>query len=271
MDALAPLDHWGATTAAAAVVTAGGAVAEHGPVDAVLRIASVTKLLTAYATLVAVEEGSVALDDPVGQPGATVRHLLAHAGGYGFDSRRPIMAPQRRRIYSNTGIELAGRPRRAADRHGVRHLPGRGGARAPRHGGRPSCGGRRHTSCAAPSRTSPPSPRELLRPTLVTPATLAEATTVQYPGLGGVLPGVGRFRPLDWGLGFELRDAKAPHWTGTSCSPATFGHFGGSGTFLWIDPVAATGLVVLTDREFGPWALEAWPPLSDAVLAALTP
>src|SRR5712672_2327176 len=106
MEALAQLDRWGATTAAAAVVTANGVIAAHGPVDTPLRIASVTKLLTAYATLVAVEEGTVALDDPAGQPGATVRHLLAHAGGYTFDGATPIVAPGQRRIYSNTGIEI---------------------------------------------------------------------------------------------------------------------------------------------------------------------
>jgi CubicO group peptidase (beta-lactamase class C family) len=51
-------------------------------------------------------------------------------------------------------------------------------------------------------------------------------------------------------------------------SAATFGHFGGSGTFVWIDPVAELGLVVLTDREFGAWGLRTWPSFSDAVLAA---
>jgi CubicO group peptidase (beta-lactamase class C family) len=51
-------------------------------------------------------------------------------------------------------------------------------------------------------------------------------------------------------------------------SPETFGHFGGAGTFLWIDPRAQVGLVVLTDREFGGWALGAWPAFSDDVLAA---
>ena len=55
--------------------------------------------------------------------------------------------------------------------------------------------------------------RELQRPTLVAPETLAEATAVQFPGLAGVLPDFGRFDPLDWGLGFELRDAKSPHWS----------------------------------------------------------
>ncbi len=96
--------------------------------------------------------------------------------------------------------------------------------------------------------------------------TLATATTVAFPGLTGILPGFGRQEPNDWGLGFELRDHKTPHWTGTRNSPATFGHFGRTGTFLWVDPDAALALVALTDRDFGPWAAEAWPALSDAVL-----
>ena len=80
----------------------------------------------------------------------------------------------------------------------------------------------------------------------------------------------GRFTPLDWGLGFEIRDGKSPHWTGTRNSPATFGHFGGSGTFLWVDPELDVALVCLTDREFDDWALEAWPPFSDAVIKLVT-
>jgi CubicO group peptidase (beta-lactamase class C family) len=109
--------------------------------------------------------------------------------------------------------------------------------------------------------------RELQRPSLVAPETLAEATTVQFPGLAGVLPDFGRMDPNDWGLGFELRDDKAPHWTGARNSTRTFGHFGGSGTFLWVDPEAGMALGALTNREFGDWAKEAWPRLSDAVLA----
>jgi CubicO group peptidase (beta-lactamase class C family) len=109
--------------------------------------------------------------------------------------------------------------------------------------------------------------RELLAPTLVAPETLAEATTVQFPGLVGVLPGFGRADPNDWGLTFELRDEKSPHWTGTRNSPRTFGHFGASGTFLWVDPDARIALACLTDKAFGDWAKEAWPALGDAVLA----
>jgi CubicO group peptidase (beta-lactamase class C family) len=92
------------------------------------------------------------------------------------------------------------------------------------------------------------------------------ATTVAFPGLDGVLPGFGRQRPNDWGLGFEIRDGKTPHWTGSTNSPATFGHFGRSGTFLWVDPAAGLACACVTDRDFGPWAAEAWPVLSDAVI-----
>ena len=97
--------------------------------------------------------------------------------------------------------------------------------------------------------------------------TVAAAMTVQYPGTKGVLPGYGHQNPNDWGLGFEIRDSKSPHWTGGSSSPRTFGHFGQSGTFLWIDPEAGAAAVALADRAFGPWAAKAWPVFTDAVLA----
>jgi len=110
---------------------------------------------------------------------------------------------------------------------------------------------------------------QLLRPNgLLDERTIAAATQVQYPGLRGVLPGFGVQDPNDWGLGFEIRSNKQPHWTGSRNSPATYGHFGQSGTMFWIDPEANLGLVALSDEPFGPWAMAAWPTLSDAVLAA---
>src|SRR4029453_9642723 len=108
---------------------------------------------------------------------------------------------------------------------------------------------------------------ELQGPRIVAPETLAEATSVQFPGLVGVLPNIGRMDPNDWGLGVELRDRKRPHWTGSRNSERTFGHFGGSGTFLWVDPEAGVACGVLTDRRFGDWAKDAWPGFSDAILA----
>jgi CubicO group peptidase (beta-lactamase class C family) len=105
----------------------------------------------------------------------------------------------------------------------------------------------------------------------VAASTLATATTVAFEGLGGVMPGFGRQDPLDWGLGFEVRDAKSPHWTGRSNSPATFGHFGRSGSFLWVDPAVGLALAVLSGVDFGDWCRDEWPLLSDAVLEELRP
>ena len=267
MEALRAIEGWGAGTAAAGVTRADAGLATHGPSDAGLPWASVTKLLTGLAILVALEEGTVDLDEPTGPPGATLRHLLAHASGLPVDGEQPIAVPGRRRIYSNTGIELAAQllEERAdmpfADYFAqavVRPLGLSGRlAGSPAHAYRGSLDDLLAVG------------RELLRPTLVAPETLAEATTVQFPGLDGVLPGLGRMEPNDWGLTFELRDAKSPHWTGSHNSERTFGHFGASGTFLWVDPDAGLACGVLTDRRFGDWAKEAWPPFSDAVLAEL--
>jgi CubicO group peptidase (beta-lactamase class C family) len=267
VEALRAIDGWNAGTAAAGVARPDGIVATQGPRDGELPWASVTKLLTGVALLVALEEGTVDLDEPAGPPGATLRHLLSHASGLPVDGETPLTEPGRRRIYSNTGIELAARllEQRAempfADYFAqavVRPL-----GLAGRLVGSPAHGYR------GPLDDLLGLGRELLAPTLVAGETLAEATAVQFPGLTGVLPGIGRMEPNDWGLAFELRDAKAPHWTGTRNSERTFGHFGASGTFLWIDPEAGVALGALTDRRFGDWAIEAWPPFSDAVLDGL--
>ena len=266
MEALRQIDGWEAPTAAAGVVTATGHVATHGPASARLRLASVTKPMFAYAVLIAVEEGTVSLDELSGPPGSTVRHLLAHASGLSFDGEDPIAKPGTRRIYSNTGFDRlaahieASTAMSAADYLRLAVFEPLGMATATLEGSPAAFG---YATLDDVIRFA----AELLRPTLLSPATLHDAVTVQFPGLAGVLPGVGRFAPLDWGLGFELRDAKSPHWTGAGNSPLTFGHFGGSGTFLWVDPVAGIACTALTDREFGPWALDAWPTLSDAVLA----
>jgi CubicO group peptidase (beta-lactamase class C family) len=58
---------------------------------------------------------------------------------------------------------------------------------------------------------------------------------------------------------------------GTKASARAFGHFGGSGTFVWVDPAVRVACVALTDREFDEWAKEAWPALSDAVLDEVAP
>ncbi len=253
------MDDWPSDHAAVAVLYPDGALTTHGEVDRPLRWASVTKLATAVAALVAVEEGIVDLEDPAGPPGSTLRHLLSHASGLPFDAKEPIAPPGTRRIYSNTGIEAA------AD-----HVGAAAGMPFAEYfetvWGFPLAGSPAH-GVTLPLTTLIVLARELMAPERIAADTLAEAVTVQFPGLNGVLPGVGRFDPNDWGLGPELKDGKRPHWSGTRTSPATFGHFGGGGGFLWVDPVAGIALCALTDLEFGDWALDAWPRLSDAVLA----
>ncbi|MDQ4005526.1 MAG: beta-lactamase family protein [Actinomycetota bacterium] len=256
---------WPVETVSAGVTDSLRSLGVVGDQDWVTRMASVAKLLVGLTALVAVEEGTVELDEPAGPPGSTVRHLLSHASGLAFDGDGILARPGRRRIYSNTGIErfaehLADRADMPFGEYlrlgvleplGMNHTELRG---SPAH--------EMWTTVSDLVAFS----RELLRPTLVSEATLAEATRPQFPELGGVLPDLGRFDPNPWGLTFEIRDEKRPHWTGTRNSPTTFGHFGGSGSFLWVDPSAGLATVTLTDREFGPWALEVWPPFSDVVL-----
>jgi CubicO group peptidase (beta-lactamase class C family) len=264
--ALGQIDGWPAT-AAAGVVTRGR-ISARGPRLQEFRWASVTKLFTATATLVAAEEGIVDLDEPTGPEGSTVRHLLAHASGLPFDGETPIARPGQRRIYSNTGFNLLGRlvadrAEMAFDRYLREAVLDPLGMAKTRLDGPPASG------LVGPLDDLLVFAAELLDPRLVARETLDEATTVAFPGLVGVIPDLGRFEPNDWGLGFELRDAKSPHWTGTENSGGTFGHFGGSGSFLWVDPAVQAACVSLSDLDFGDWAKDLWPRLSDAVLGEL--
>jgi CubicO group peptidase (beta-lactamase class C family) len=257
---------WDVPHASAAVVR-HGATTTIGDTTRRFRIASVAKLLAAYTVLVAVEEGTVMLEQPAGPPGSTLRHLLAHASGYGFDSDSPVLAaPGTRRIYSNRGIEAAAGV--LADACGI------------------GFGTYQHEAVLDPlgmaATTLDGSPAhevwstvddlvrfvvELRAPRLLAPATVTEMFSVQFPGLPGVLPGIGRYESLDWGLGFERNFSRPDHWAGARVSSESVGHFGGAGTFAWFDPTIDLGCVCLTDRDFGPWATDAWPKFCDAVVA----
>jgi CubicO group peptidase (beta-lactamase class C family) len=267
---LAALDTWPVLHAAGAVVGPSGVLDAHGDATHRFALASVTKPLVAYAVLVAVEEGSLALDQPAGPPGATVRHLLAHASGLPFEGAAPVAAPATRRIYSNTGFEVLATLLRAATGMAVEDyleeaVLGPLGMEATSLDGSPAAGATGTAEDLARFL------HELLQPTLVHESTAAAMRAVTFPGLDGVLPGYGRMDPNDWGLGIEVRAHKSPHWSGAGNSPATVGHFGRSGTLVWVDPVAHLGLVALADREFGTWAVDAWPALADDVLAVHAP
>ena len=272
---------------------------EAGQIDEVFPFASVTKPIVVWSALVAVERGLLDLDAPAGAgmvhgpagagmvhgpagagtahsaagamlPGATVRHLLAHASGIAFDSDAVLAAPGTRRIYSNRGIEILGERLQEATATPLERwvettvleplgmssvlVPG-----SPAHSGE---GTARDLAVFA---------GELAAPRLIGASLAAEATSVVFPGLDGVLPGYGRQAPNDFGLGVEVRGHKHPHWTGRAGSPTTFGHFGQSGSFIWVDPEARRQAVFLGERRFAAVHKDAWPDLCDQILALEAP
>lgn len=275
-DALATTASWDVGFVSCAVHDRSGRLACVGDDSQIVRIASVTKALVSYAICVAVEEGTLALDVPLGRvngepvhPELTVRHLLAHAGGYTFDGPEPVSTPGRRRMYSNTGFDLLGAALTQSAGMSVARYVGEA-VFAPLRMASTELRGSPAKDVWSNVRDLGRFLDELLRPTLISDTTFAQFTTVQWPDLAGVVPGLGTYNPCPWGLGVEVRASKAPHWTGHDNSPGTYGHFGGSGTFLWVDADAVGGplaVVCLTDREFGPWSLDVWPPLSDSILA----
>lgn len=255
---------------AVGITDARGTLAVHGEDARVFDLASVSKPIAALGVLVAVERGLLDLDEPVGPrgpEGATVRHLLAHTAGCGFDGTDVLAEPGVRRIYSNTGFEILGE--HVADAVGTdlsdwmeEVVVAPLGLDDIEVDGSPAAGYR------ASIRDLLAVGRELLAPTLISPDLHREATSVQFPGLAGILPGYGRQKPNDWGLGLEIRDGKSPHWTGLRSSPRTVGHFGQAGSFLWADPDAGLAAAFLGTEPFGPLHVEAWPQLTDALLDA---
>jgi CubicO group peptidase (beta-lactamase class C family) len=268
---LARIDAWDVPHPSVVVVDRDGVLGRHGDTARVLPVASVAKPLTAATVLVAATLGAVDLEEPVGPTaaqGATLRHLLAHAGGLGFEQDERTMAPGVRRVYSNWGYEVAaahtsertGRPFAALMRE---HVTGPLGMDATVLDGSPAWAVTSSTDDLARFA------RELLAPTELPAEAHARLITPTFEDLDGVVPGYGRQRPSGWTLGLEVRGTKDPHWSGTRLSPRTVGHFGRSGSLVWADLEAGVALASLSGRDFGDWAREAWPALNDAVIDAL--
>ena len=244
-----------------------------------VQVASVTKLLTSLAALAAVESGRIDLDEPVpsGGEGVTLRHLLAHASGLPADPGGRARRPGERRIYSHVGFRTLAEA--VADAAGTAFPSWLAASVLDPLGLRATRLGPWRGVDADPAAGAVSTLDDLARlarclleggAPVVGPELFAEATTVQFPGLAGLVPGVGRFDPCDWGLGFELHDGKRPHWMGDRRSASAFGHFGASGCFVWVDPDAGLAAAAVTDRPFqdGKWAMSAWPAWSDRLPAA---
>ncbi|HIW90647.1 MAG TPA: beta-lactamase family protein [Candidatus Corynebacterium avicola] len=275
---LAEVDEWPVGTAGAAVVTAGAEPVLHGDTGRLFALTSVSKLITCYSVLIAVEEGAFELDDTVADIVAeygtaveapqdvTVRELLSHASGVGMNSREQEKPARSRRIYSSAGFDIladlvssTGIPFFTYVREGLceplgidLHLSGSAG-----HGF-----GARLGDLAVLA-------GEFLSPTLISEKLWDEALTPQFPDLNGVVPGYGPQRPCPWGLGMELHGEKSPHWLSEDMPADVAGHFGQAGTFLWFHRTTGSAAVALTDRPFGDWAKERWDGFNDRLWAVL--
>ena len=267
MDLRGQVARWPVGRAAVAVIGDGGVLdrVETDDGSGTFWWASVTKLLTALTVLDACADGTLALDRPIGPPGATVAHLLAHASGLPYEEGTPVAPPGTTRLYSNYGYELLAQD--LAEQAGGsfdEELTGR--VLGPLGMTRTVVDGSPAKAAVGPLDDLIALAQELLVPTVLGPEIVAWASTLAFPGLSGFLPGLGRQPHNDWGLGCEIRDHKRPHWTSPDNSPGTFGHFGQSGSFVWVDRQAGLACVSLSDTPFGAWAKAAWPQLSTAVL-----
>jgi CubicO group peptidase (beta-lactamase class C family) len=88
-------------------------------------------------------------------------------------------------------------------------------------------------------------------------------------GLPGGFGGRTAIPTGDWGLGWEIKGARAPHWSGGRTSHTTFCHMGASGVMLWADPMLDMVSVLLTNQAAADAnTYRRWAAFSDAVVEA---
>lgn len=260
MSAFSSIESWPVDTVAGALLHRGEVVEQVGDASRRFPVASVTKLVAAYGVMVAVEEGAVELDQPAGPEGSTLRHLLAHTSGVGFDSREPQKPVGERRIYSSAGYEWAAEVvEKATEITFPEYLAE--GVCAPLGMSATTLEGSAGHGLTSNVEDLVAFAREVQSPQLLDPSTVAEMTRVQFPGLRGIVPGYGSFKDCTWGLGFEIHGEK-DQWMGSLPSDAV-GHFGMSGTFLWV--AGEWAMVALTDRDFGDWCKPLWAETNTAI------
>lgn len=241
-----------------------------GDQDKVYPWMSVTKLVTSRTILGAVENGVLDLNEPLPQlPGVSdprpvsVADLLAHRSGLGHEKREFTRAPRSRRVYSNSGYEILGEL--LSQRSGIPFS-------AWAHEMVLSPLGIEHQLLESPAWGMCGTLSELLSfafeaacPRFLSPKLFSAWSRSDEMQLPGVVPGYGFYRDNAWGLGCEVRAGKDPHWTLPDSSEGTYGHFGQSGSFLWIDPTSRLGAVFLGQEPFGALHKQLWPKLNRAL------
>lgn len=266
-------------------------------VDRSFKWMSVTKLLVAVSFWVQSLPGSgyqgivLPLDTPAGPPldsRVVLQDLLSHSSGVPFDApsstdgqardsrmgvrfgvahpEQSLRPPFTKRIYSNYGFELAGGLAREAlglewadwvRRAILEPL----GMRSTKLAGSPAWG------ATGPIVDLAKLAAELLSPRVLglTESDLLRFTAPQHPGLRGVLPGYGFHKDNLWATGVELHGVKVPHYLPASFPPEVFGHFGQSGSLVWIDRAAGVAGAFLGTQKFGPMHKALWPSLNTEI------
>ncbi|HEY1480878.1 MAG TPA: serine hydrolase domain-containing protein [Gaiellales bacterium] len=260
------------------------------PVDRATRfaLASLTKPLTAAASLAAVEEELLSLDDEV-RDGFSLRHLLSHCSGLPADAAEldgPLLDPPGTyRRYSNAGYALAARlveqaagmPFREylhgavieplgldaslglepgdASRTAIVREPGIWEDREPffnspsfRAAALAESGGYASARGYGGFLTCLLAGGRARGGALLARETVADMLSTQFGALPGTVAGVASWDACTWGLGLDVRGTREPHWTGSALAASANTHFGSSGTLAWIDRERGIGLVALANR-----------------------
>ncbi|MBC2681163.1 serine hydrolase domain-containing protein [Corynebacterium anserum] len=273
VDVLQTTGEWPVEEVAASAITSDG-IECVGDTSESFSLASVSKLITAYAVLIAYEEGAFDLDDgvppsllPSFDVTPTYRELLSHASGMAFASREQEKPARTRRIYSSAGYEVLAEALEYTTEIAFPDYVNQAVSQ-PLNIEITVEGSAGHGFSASVDALTTLA-QEFLGPRLLSEETLEEALHPQFPRLSGIVPGYGRHNPCTWGLGFSLHGGKIPHWIPQSMPHDTAGHFGQSGTFLWIHRPSNRAAVVLTTRHFGDWAKERWTNFNDQLWQAM--
>lgn len=208
-----------------------------------IRWASLTKPLVALVVVRIVEKHNIDFDIPIGINNATLKNLLDHTSGMSFDSTKILMPPGKMRIYSNAGyryLEEFLKKEFSIDLslevikylHEVLNLNSAIYDNDPASGVSSSFADLyrfvkrlRSGKCGIDIETF-----KIMR-------------AGSHPGIPGRVPSVGSYEDNLWGLGFELKGKKQPHWMPGNIDGSSFGHFGASGAFFFIDPVKKLSFV----------------------------
>jgi CubicO group peptidase (beta-lactamase class C family) len=229
-------------------------VTEAGDLDEVRAWASVSKMVVSLAFGVESDWELQRFDQSAGPPGSTLANLLSHSSGLGLEKGDPVIEVGTQRIYSNYGFDLA-----------VASILGENTAdnwlrqRIFRPFGMSSAALQGHPSSGVVGSTNDLATLAVawLRPDGIAKETRDHLIATYAPQLNGFVPGFGKFSPCPWGLGPEIQGDKR-HWMG-DWPPASFGHFGRSGSLILLNADEQIGLVATSTEPFGGWATKLWP------------